>query len=98
MSGLNWEPEAARAYKNLTHQPASLKSAVERILDILEEDPTNKLLRQRSLRTTTGYVIWKVTIRERFEDWSLLWIADPKNENDVLIVYLGPASYAQISN
>ncbi len=96
MSSLNWEPEAALAYKNIIHQHASLKSAVERILDILEDDPSNRLVRTKSLRTTTGYTIWKIPIRERFEDWSLVWIFDPDNENEVLILYLGPASYEDI--
>ena len=96
MTSLNWEPEAGLAYKNIIHQPAALKSAVERILDILEEDPSNRLVRTKSLRTTTGYTIWKIPIRERFEDWSLLWIEDPEDANAVLILYLGPASYEDI--
>ena len=93
MSSLNWEPEAASAYKKIVNQPAALKMAVERILDILEEDPSNRLVRTKSLRTTTGYAIWKVPIRKRFEDWSLLWISDPDNEDEVLILCLGPANY-----
>ncbi len=92
---LNWEPEAGLAYKNIGHQPAGLKSAVERVLDILEADPTNRLVRPKSLRTKTGYAIWKVPIRESLEDWSLLWIADPEDTNAVLILYLGPASYGE---
>jgi len=93
MSSLNWEPEAASAYKKIVNQPVALKMAVERILDILEEDSSNRLVRTKSLRTTTGYAIWKVPIRKRFEDWSLLWISDPDNEDEVLILYLGPANY-----
>jgi hypothetical protein len=93
MSSLNWEPEAGLAYKNIIHQSVALKSAVERILDILEQDPSNRLVRTKSLRTKTGYTIWKIPIRESLEDWSLLWIDDPEDANAVLIVYLGPASY-----
>jgi uncharacterized protein YpbB len=85
MSNLNWEPEA--------RQPARLKSAVEKILDILEKDPTNRLVRTKSLRTRTGYTIWKVPVRERFEDWSLIWIFESESESEVLILYLGPANY-----
>lgn len=93
MHSLNWEPEAGLAYKNINRQTAPLKSAVERILDLLQKDPSDRSLRIKSLRTKTGYTIWKVPIRESLDNWSLLWIADPADANAVLIVYLGPASY-----
>ena len=93
MFSLNWEPEAALAYNKLIHQPVALRTAVERYLDILEEDSTNRLVRTKTLRTSTGYTIWKVHVRRNFEDWSLLWILDPSDESAVLILYLGPANY-----
>lgn len=50
-------------------------------------------MRKLSLHTTSGRTIWRVPIRYRAYDWSLLWVPHPANNADVLIVYLGPATY-----
>ena len=63
MSDLKWELDAALAYKNKTSQSVALKSAVERILDILEADSTSRIVRIRTLRAITGYAICKVPIQ-----------------------------------
>lgn len=93
MAELFWEAEAGARYDALDDQPARLGEAVELILDQLETDPGPESMRRRTRRTGKGDVIWKVDIRSRAEDWTLLWIEHPTQTGDVLILYLGPSQY-----
>lgn len=93
MAELYWEPEAAAAYDALDTQPVRLREAIEAVLDQLETDPGHESVRRRTRRTSQGDVIWKVDIRSRAEDWTLLWIEHPGQAGDVLILYLGPSRY-----
>lgn len=93
MAELFWEPEARATYDALDDQPTRLGDAVELILDRLEDDPRQESVRRRMRRTSKGDVIWKVDIRPRAEDWTLLWIEHPERSDDVLILYLGPSQY-----
>jgi hypothetical protein len=90
---LFWEPEAGAAYDALDAQPARLAEAIELALDQLEADPGQESVRRRTRRTSKGDVIWKIDIRPRAEDWTLLWIEHPTRTGDVLILYLGPSQY-----
>jgi hypothetical protein len=93
MAELFWEAEAAATYEALDTQPVRLTEAVDAVLDQLERDPGDEAVRRRTRRTSKGDVIWKVDIRQRAEDWTLLWIEHPERAGDVLILYLGPAQY-----
>lgn len=93
MSELFWEPEAARTYERLIHTDAPLVSSVESVLDALAANPGSASTRKFGLRTSSGQAIWRIPIRYRAYDWSLLWITHPTNSEAVLIVYLGPATY-----
>lgn len=93
MAELFWEAEAAATYDAIDGQPTRLGDAVESVLDQLEADPGHESVRRRTRRTSKGDVIWKVDIRLRAEDWTLLWIEHPKHAGDVLILYLGPSQY-----
>jgi hypothetical protein len=90
---LFWEPDARATYDALDDQPVRLGEAIEHILDQLEDDPGHESVRRRTRRTTKGDVIWKIDIRQRAEDWTLLWIEHPQRAGDVLILYLGRSQY-----
>lgn len=96
MAEIYFEIEAQDRYDALVGDPlrSQLAEAVDRMLDLLERDPGDSLLRRRSLllqqsRTT----LWKVEIRGSGDEWSLLWMPHPKLSEDVLVVYLGPVQY-----
>lgn len=93
MAELFWEPQARATYDALDDQPARLGDAIEVILDQLEEDPGHESVRRRTRRTSKGDVVWKVDIRSRTDDWTLLWIEHPERSGDVLVLYLGPSQY-----
>lgn len=93
MAALRWEPEAGRTYDALQDRDSRLLDAVDDVLDNLEDDPGSPLMRRQARRTTRGDAIWRVPIRPRSENWALLWMDDPARPGDVLILYVGPASY-----
>lgn len=94
MADLFWEPEAWRTYEGLAEQSGRLQDAVEDVLDRLVDDPTQAAVRPLGLRTPGGRRLWRVAIRRSVDDWSLVWLPHPTRPADVLIVYLGPATYA----
>ncbi len=94
MADLYWEVEAGQTYQNLVKTAPELVSMIENLLDLLQADPGTAAMRKDSLRMPSGKSFWKVRIRYREYNWSLLWTPHPNSAKDVLIVYLGPATYA----
>lgn len=93
MAELFWEPEAARTYERLPDTDAPLLRSVEIVLDSLAANPGSAAILRFSLRTPSGQTIWRISIRYREYDWSLLWIRHPRDPGSVLIRYLGSATY-----
>lgn len=94
MTELHWEREAADAYAGLPAMGALLGNAVEDVLDQLEADSGSRLVRQAALRTPSGAALWRVSIRPRSDDWSLVWCEHPKLSDAFIIIYLGPATFS----
>jgi len=96
---LFWTPSARRSYENLgeprTDVGPRLLNAIEGVLDQLVTNPNTVAMKRRQRRTPSGLIIWKIEIRGRTDDWTLLWMEHPDEPKDVLIVYLGPADYQQ---
>lgn len=67
-------------------QASILLTAVNAVLDQLEEHPTVASVRRRRYFNA----MWGVVIRGPDEDWLILWEAHPTIDGDVLIQYLGP--------
>jgi hypothetical protein len=99
MPHLVWEPEAANQYQRLVQEVGErsdeLMNSIDRALDLLEARSDALATRRRLLRTRSGISIWKIEIRHKSGDWSLLWMDHPKETGAVLILYLGPAEYGR---
>lgn len=97
MSILFWAPSARRSYEILSAPRANvgprLRNAIEVVLDQFVANLNVVAMRCRKRGTPSRLVIWKIEIRGRTDDWTLLWMEHPEESEDVLIVYLGPANY-----
>lgn len=90
MAELYFDADAARRLESLetANDRQRLLARVNAILDSLEVDPGRSDLRRR--RFQNG--LWCVTAAGDGENWVLLWEPHP-NRQDVVVQYLGPASF-----
>lgn len=86
MSRVVFQPDAREAYLALRKDPTreSLLEAVRHTIDLLGSDPGER-------RFTTG--LWGVRIRDRTEDWIVLWEEHTDDKELVVVRYLGPDSF-----
>jgi hypothetical protein len=86
-----FDPQPWDAYETLERAGSQdLLNAIDDALDQLEEDPGDKRCRQRSF----GGSLWGVTVRDRSEDWLIIWEHDQDREDLVHIRYLGADPFA----
>ena len=64
--------------------------AIDAALDILEDNPGDTRARKRAF--TSG--VFGMTIRDRTDNWVLLWELDDHNSDIVRVRYLGPDPFA----
>jgi hypothetical protein len=68
----------------------TLLDAIDDALDILETDPGSALVRRRSF----GDGLWGIPVRDRTDDWLIIWEHDPSATNLIVIHYLGTDPFA----
>ena len=91
MARVEFDPQPLQAYANLEKAGAeSLLDAVDDAIDALETDPGNAAVRRRSF----GDGLWGITVRDRSEDWLIIWERDPAAEDLVVIRCLGADPFA----
>jgi hypothetical protein len=91
MATLKLAPEAAKAYTKLdSAATAQLLDAVDHALDLLEADPGDKRCRTRAF----GERLWGIPVRDRTEDWLIIWEHDLDDDDVVRVRYLGPDPFA----
>lgn len=92
-----FEPAAADAYDRLPQILPSIIPAVDGVLDHLSSDSGSVALHKIALSMEVAggtQRLWRVPIRHRGQDWSLIWCQPLSAPETVLVVYLGPADYS----
>ena len=92
MADVYFDEEADRALTALEADAAraELADRVSAVLDALASDPDQVSLRRH--RFQIG--VWGVVVRGSGEDWIVLWEPHPGRDGDVIVQYVGPASFA----
>lgn len=92
MAELLFDPDADRALTALERDTrrAQLAAAVEAVLAALDEDPGQAWLRRH--RFDIG--LWCVVVAGDGEEWAILWEPAGEGADDVIVHYVGPASFA----
>jgi len=86
-----FDPQPSDAYAALESAGSEdLLDAIDVAVDLLEEDPGDKRCRQRSF--SDG--LWGITVRDRSEDWLIIWERDRDSEDLIHIRYLGADPFA----
>jgi len=89
MADVRLSPQAIEAYAQLEKAGATpLPDAVDDALDILEADPGDSRGRRRSF--TGG--LWGIPVRDRDDDWLIIWEQD--DAGIVRVRYLGADPFA----
>ncbi|WP_449060878.1 type II toxin-antitoxin system RelE/ParE family toxin [Planomonospora algeriensis] len=92
MAVIEFDPQARDAYALLEKAAGSgrLLDAIDDALDLLEADPGDGRVRRRSFRDG----LWGVPVRDRSEDWLIIWEQDPDDADVVIVRYLGADPFA----
>lgn len=92
MGTLWFDSEADEALTRLEADPSRrrLLARVRVVLDLLEAEPGNETLRR--IRFSTQ--LWCVTVVAGDDVLVVLWEPHPNEANDVVVQYIGPASFA----
>lgn len=91
MATVEFDPQPMQAYTSLDKAgAAALLNAVDDAIDALEADPGAAAVRRRSFRDG----LWGVPVRDRTEDWLIIWEYDPDGDDLIVIRYLGADPFA----
>jgi hypothetical protein len=91
MARAEFDPQPAEAYATLEKAgDVRLLDAVDDALDALEADPGSAGVRRRSFRDG----LWGIPVRDRSEDWLIVWERDPEADDVVVVRYLGADPFA----
>jgi hypothetical protein len=89
MAEVRLAPQALQAYAELEKAGAAqLLDAIDDALDILEADPGDARARRRSF---SGGV-WGIPVRDRSDDWLIIWEQD--EAGIIRVRYLGADPFA----
>ncbi len=91
MAAAEFDPQPLQAYASLDKAgAAALLDAVDDAIDALEADPGAAAVRRRSF----GDGLWGIPVRDRTEDWLIIWEYDPDADHVIVIRYLGADPFA----
>jgi hypothetical protein len=91
MATVEFDAQPQTAYRALERAGSlGLLDAIDDALDALEADPGDKQCRQRSF----GQGRWGITVRNRADDWLIIWERDLAMEDLIHVRYLGPDPFA----
>ena len=88
-----FDENADRALSRLESDAGArlLQTRVQAVLDLLARNPSHETLRRRRLHIPS---LWWVTVVAGNEELVILWEPHPTIPDDVLVHYVGPASFA----
>ncbi len=91
MAGAEFDPQPLQAYASLDKAgAAALLDAVDNAIHALEADSGAAAVRRRSF----GDGPWGIPVRDRTEDWLIIWEYDPDADIVIVIRYLGADPFA----
>jgi hypothetical protein len=91
MATAQFDPQPLQAYAALEKAGSDqLLDAIDDAIDALEADPGSATVRRRSF----GDGLWGIPVRDRTDDWLIIWERDPAAEGLVVIRYLGTDPFA----
>jgi hypothetical protein len=91
MATVEFDPQPLQAYAGLEKAGAeALLDAIDDAIDALEADPGSAAVRRRSF----GDGLWGIPVRDRSEDWLIIWERDLAADDLVAIRYLGADPFA----
>jgi hypothetical protein len=81
---------APQPRRRIPCQPGQLLDAIDDAIDALENDPGDAAVRRRCF----GDGLWGIPVRDRTEDWLIIWERDPAADNLIANRYLGTDPFA----
>jgi hypothetical protein len=91
MATVEFDPQPLQAYAGLDKAgSAALLDAVDDAVDALEADPGAAAVRRRSF----GGGLWGILVRDRAEDWLIIFEHVPAADDVIVIRYLGAGPFA----
>lgn len=91
MALVEFDPQPSQAYAALEKTGADmLLDAIDEAIDGLEADPGSATARRRSF----GDGLWGIPVRDRTDDWLIIWERDPAVGGLIIIRYLGADPFA----
>ena len=91
MATAEFDPQPLAAYAALEKSGAGqLLDAIDDAIDALEADPGSAGVRRRSF----GDGLWGIPVRDRTDDWLIIWERDPAAEDLIVVRYLGTDPFA----
>jgi hypothetical protein len=69
----------------------AMLDAIEDAADLLEADPTDASARRRSF----GDGLWGIPVRDRTDDWLVIWEHDSDDSELIVVRYLGTDPFAR---
>ncbi|MFC0865391.1 hypothetical protein ACFHYQ_24155 [Sphaerimonospora cavernae] len=92
MVEIAFDPQPHEAYNSLEKSAtgAHLLDAIDEALDLLEADPGDSRVRRRSFKDG----LWGIPLRDRTEDWLIIWECDTSEPDVIVIRYLGADPFA----
>lgn len=92
MAEIKFSPAASQAYASLEKAGAvQLLNAIDEAVDALEADPSAAECRKRSFRGG----LWGMSVRDREDDWLIVWEHDATEPDIVRVRYLGADPFAR---
>ena len=65
--------------------------AIDDAVDLLESDPADASARRRSF----GDGLWGIPVRDRSDDWLIIWEHDAEDSDLIVVRYLGADPFAR---
>ena len=91
MATVEFDQQPLLAYADLEKAGAeALLDAIDDAIDKLEADPGSASVRRRSF----GDGLWGIPVRDRTEDWLIIWERDPSADDVIAVRYLGADPFA----
>ena len=91
MATAEFDPQPLQAYAALEKTGSGqLLDAIDDAIDALENDPGDAAVRRRSF----GDGLWGIPVRDRTQDWLIIWERDPAADDLIAIRYLGTDPFA----
>ena len=90
MATVEFDPQPSQAYAALEKAGAEkLLDAIDDAIDALEAEPGSA-----TGRRFFGGGLWGIPVRDRTDDWLIIWEREPTSDDLIIIRYLGTDPFA----